>query len=85
MIGRAPKPAYASPKIERAFSPPEPSYVVQIHDHDCPCPACAPYLPSRPDTLTANNIGKLTVAGIVVGLLIILAIDPAALLAMFGL
>ncbi len=82
MIARSPQPA---PKIQRTFAPPEPAYVVQIHDHDCSCAACAPYLPSKSDTLTANDIGKLTVAGIVAGVLIVLAIDPAALLAMFGL
>ncbi len=73
---RSPQPAIGSLKIQRSYTPPAP-YVVQIHEHDCDCAACAPYAARRANTLSAATIGKLMVAGIVFGLAIILTIDPA--------
>jgi hypothetical protein len=85
---RSPQPAIGSLKIQRSYTPPAP-YVVQIHEHDCNCAACAPYVARRADTLSAATIGKLMVAGIVCGLATILTIDPngavAALPATVGL
>ena len=85
---RSPQPAIGSLKIQRSYTPPAP-YVVQIHEHDCNCTACAPYVARRADTLSASTIGKLMVAGIACGLAIILTIDPngavAALRATVGL
>lgn len=73
---RSPQPAVGSAKIQRSYTSPAP-YVVQIHEHDCNCAACAPYVAGSADTLSAATIGKLMVAGIVFGLAIILTIDPA--------
>jgi hypothetical protein len=60
----------------------------EIHDHDCDCATCAPYVPSDPDRLTATHMGKLACLGVVVGSAIMFAIDPAgagaALLATIG-
>jgi len=85
---RSPQPAIGSLKIQRSYTPPAP-YVVQIHEHDCECAACAPYAARWADTLSAATIGKLMVTGIVCGLAIILTIDPdgavAALRATVGL
>ncbi len=66
------------PKIERTFRMREPHMrIVEIHDHDCDCAACAPYVPSDPDRLTAVDMGKLACLGVVVGSAIMFAIDPA--------
>jgi hypothetical protein len=78
------------PKIERAFHLREPHMrIVEIHDHDCDCAACAPYVPSDPDRLTASDMGKLACLGAFVGSAIMFAINPAgaaaALLATIGL
>ena len=51
--------------------------VFQLHDHDCTCSACAPYVPSSPDMLTWQDMGKLAVAGAVVGSIVAFCIDPA--------
>jgi len=65
------------PKIERAFRLREPRVrIVEIHDLDCDCAACAPYVPSDPDRLTAVDMGKLATLGAVVGSAIMFAIDP---------
>ncbi len=66
------------PKIERAFRLREPHVrIVEIHEIDCDCAACAPYVPSDPDRLTAVDMGKLATLGVVVGSAIMFAIDPA--------
>ncbi|MEG3169215.1 hypothetical protein U1737_13560 [Sphingomonas sp. LB3N6] len=66
------------PKIERTFRMREPHVrVVEIHDHDCDCAACAPYVPSDPDRLTATDMGKLAYLGAAVGSAIMFAINPA--------
>lgn len=61
----------------------------EIHLIDCDCPACEPYAPSVRPALTAVQMGKLAVAGAVVGNAIAFAIDPAgaarALLSTVGL
>ena len=55
------------PKIERAFRMDEPHIrIVEIHEFECDCPACAPYVPSDPDRLTAVHMGKLACLGAVV-------------------
>jgi len=77
------------PKIERAFRMDEPHIrIVEIHEFECDCAACAPYVPSNPDRLTAVHMGKLACLGAVVGSAIMFAIDPAgasaALLATIG-
>lgn len=77
------------PKIERTFRIREPHLrIVEIHDHDCDCAACAPYVPSDPDRLTAVHMGKLACLGAAVGSAIMFAIEPAgasaALLATIG-
>lgn len=77
------------PKIERSFRMREPHIrIVEIHDHDCDCSACEPYVPSDPDRLTATDMGKLACLGAAVGSAIMFAIDPAgaaaALLATIG-
>lgn len=79
----------SQPKIERSFRLREPHIrLVEIHDHDCDCAACAPYAPSDPDRLTAAQMGKLACLGAVVGSAIMFAIDAAgagaALLATIG-
>ena len=51
-------------------------HIVEIHDFDCDCAACAPYVPSDPDRLTAVDMGKLATLGAVVGSAIMFAIDP---------
>ena len=60
----------------------------EIHDHDCDCATCAPYVPSDPDRLTAAHMGKLACLGVLVGSAIMFVIDPAgasaALLATVG-
>ena len=76
---RSPQPAIGAVRIQRSYTPPAP-YVVQIHEYDCNCAACAPYV-ARADTLSAATIGKLMVAGIAFGLAIILTIDPAGAVA----
>ncbi len=76
MSVRSPQPANGSMKIHRSYTPPAP-YVVQLHEHGCNCVACEPYVTRGLDTLSATTIGKLMVAGIIVGLMIILTIDPA--------
>lgn len=78
------------PKIERTYRLREPHVrIVEIHDIDCDCVACLPYVPSDPDRLTAVDMGKLATLGAVVGSAIMFAIDPAgaaaALLATIGL
>lgn len=73
---RSPQTGLRSAKIQRSYAPPAP-YVVQLHEHDCDCAACEPYVARGSDTLSATTIGKLMVAGIFVGLAIILMIDPA--------
>ncbi|TPG14388.1 hypothetical protein [Sphingomonas oligophenolica] len=50
--------------------------VATIHDRRCDCPRCAPPGPSVPDRLTANDIGKLMIAGVLAGNAIAFAIDP---------
>ena len=77
------------PKIERAFRMDEPHVrIVEIHEFECDCAACAPYVPSDPDRLTAVHMGKLACLGAIVGSAIMFAIDPAgasaALLATIG-
>lgn len=77
------------PKIERAYRLNEPHVrVFEIHELDCDCAACAPYVPSDPDRLTATDMGKLACLGAAVGSAIMSAIDPtgaaAALLATIG-
>ncbi len=77
------------PKIERTFRLREPHVrLVEIHELDCHCTACAPYVPSDPDRLTASDLGKIAVAAAVLGSTIMFAIDPAgagaALLATIG-
>ncbi len=65
------------PKIERAFRLREPHVrVVEIHEFECDCAACAPYVPSDPDRLTAADMGKLTALGAIVGSAIMFVIDP---------
>ena len=65
------------PKIERAFRLREPHVrIVEIHDFECDCAACAPYVPGDPDRLTAVDMGKLATLGAVVGSAIMFAIDP---------
>jgi hypothetical protein len=76
-------------KIERTYRLREPNVrIVEIHDIDCDCAACSPYVPSDPDRLTAVDMGKLATLGAVVGSTIMFAIDPAgaaaALLATIG-
>ena len=78
------------PKIERTFRMREPHIrIVEIHDHDCDCAACEPYVPSDPDRLTAKHMGQLACLGAAVGSAIMFAIDPAgaaaALFATIGL
>jgi len=80
----------AQPKIERTYRLREPHVLtVEIHEHDCDCAACVPYVPSDPDRLTAVDMGKLATLGAVVGSAVMFAIDPAgaaaALLATIGL
>ena len=80
----------SQPKIERTYRLREPHVrIVEIHDIDCDCAACSPYVPSHPDRLTAVHMGKLATLGAVVGSAIMFAIDPAgaaaALLATIGL
>jgi len=66
------------PKIERTYRLREPHVrTVEIHDIDCDCAACVPYVPSDPDRLTAVDMGKLATLGAVVGSAIMFAIDPA--------
>ena len=77
------------PKIERAFRMDEPHIrIVEIHEFECDCAACAPYEPSDPDRLTAVHMGKLACLGALVGSAIMYAIDTAgasaALLATIG-
>ena len=77
------------PKIERAYRLREPHLrIVEIHDHDCDCASCAPYVPSDPDRLTSVDMGKLACLGATVGSAIMFAINPggaaAALLATIG-
>lgn len=77
------------PKIERAFRMDGPHIrIVEIHEFECDCPACAPYVPSDPDRLTAVHMGKLACLGAVVASAVMFAIDPAgasaALLATIG-
>lgn len=77
------------PKIERTFRLREPHVrFVEIHNHDCGCAACSPYVPSDPDRLTLIDIGKLACLGAVAGSAMMFAIDPAgaaaALLATIG-
>ncbi|MEG8029157.1 hypothetical protein [Sphingomonas aerolata] len=78
------------PKIERTYRLREPHIrTVEIHEHDCDCAACVPYVPNDPDRLTAVDMGKLATLGAVVGSAVMFAIDPAgaaaALLATIGL
>lgn len=80
MIGR---------NAQLTYSPREAApQVFHIHDHDCTCSACDPYFPSSPDMLTWQDMGKLAVAGAIVGSAIAFWIDPtgaaAALLATIG-
>ena len=80
----------SQPKIERNYRLREPHVrIVEIHDIDCDCAACLPYVPSDPDRLTAVHMGKLATLGAFVGSAIMFAIDPAsaaaALLATIGL
>ena len=77
------------PKIERAFRMDEPHIrIVEIHEFECDCAACAPYVRSDPDRMTAVHMGKLACLGAIVGSAIMFAIDPAgasaALLATIG-
>lgn len=79
----------AQPKLEHRYDLRDPvGRVVEIHLIDCGCAACEPYVPSVPRRLTAVEMGKLSVAGTIVGSAIAFAIDPAgaaaALLAPFG-
>lgn len=78
------------PKIERTYRMREPHLrIVEIHDHDCDCAACAPYVPSDPDRLTAADMGKLACVGAAVASAIMFTANPAgaaaALLATLGL
>ena len=78
------------PKIERSYRMREQHLrIVEIHDHDCDCAACAPYVPSDPDRLTAAHMGKLACLGAVFASAIMFAVNPAgaaaALLATIGL
>lgn len=61
----------------------------ELHPQHCPCAACEPYLAPGDRRLTAVDLGKLAIAGAIVGTLIAFAIDPAgaarALLATIGL
>ena len=67
------------PKIERAFRLREPHVrIVEIHEINCDCAACAPYVPSDPDHLTAVDMGKLATLAAAVGSAIMFAIDPAS-------
>jgi len=80
----------SQPKIERTYRLREPNIrTVEIHDIDCDCAVCSPYVPSDPDRLTAVDMGKLATLGAFVGSAIMFAIDPAgaaaALLATIGL
>ncbi len=66
------------PKIERAYRLREPNVRhFGIHEFDCACDVCTPYVPSDPDRLTAVDMGKLATLGAVVGSAIMFAIDPA--------
>ena len=66
------------PKIERTYRFREPHVRhFEIHEFDCKCDACTPYVPSDPDRLTAVDMGKLATLGTVVGSAIMFAIDPA--------
>ncbi|WP_174293431.1 hypothetical protein [Sphingomonas bacterium] len=53
---------------------------VEIHDHDCDCPACAPYLqPAAPlprSHLTFAELGWLAALGMAIGHVIAFAYDP---------
>lgn len=66
---------------------PEP-ITMEIHGFDCACPTCEPYHPSLAPRLTAGDIGKLGLTGLLVGVCTGLALDPAhsarALLAIVG-
>lgn len=78
------------PKIERTYRLREPHIrTVEIHEHDCDCAACVPYVLNDPDRLTAVDMGKLATLAAVVGSAVMFAIDPAgaaaALLATIGL
>ena len=77
------------PKIEHALRSSEQRMrYAEIHDLDCGCAGCTPYVPSDPDRLTAVHMGKLACLGAVVGSAIMFVIDPAgagaALLATIG-
>ena len=70
------------PKIEHTFRLREPHLrIVEIHEHGCDCAACAPYVPSDPDRLTAADMGKLACLGAAVGSAIMFAVNPAGALA----
>ena len=66
------------PKIERTYRFREPHVRhFEIHELDCGCDVCTPYVPSDPDRLTAVDMGKLATLGAAVGSAIMFAIDPA--------
>ena len=66
------------PKIERPFRLREPHVrYAEIHEVDCLCPGCTPYVPSDPDRLTASDLGKIAAVAVAVGSAIMFAIDPA--------
>lgn len=65
------------PKIERAYSLREPNVRhFEIHEFECACDVCTPYVPSDPDRLTAVDMGKLATLGAAVGSAIMFAVDP---------
>lgn len=66
------------PKIERAYRLREPHVrYFDIHEFECKCDVCTPYVPGDPDRLTAVDMGKLATLGTVVGSAIMFAINPA--------
>jgi hypothetical protein len=72
----SPQPALRSATIPQSYIGPAPT-IVHLVEHDCDCAAYEPYVARGSDTLSAATIGKLMAAGIFVGLVIILTIDPA--------
>ena len=55
--------------------------VVEIHDHDCACPSCEPYVPSVPRELSLGDMCRLTAGGIGVAHVIAFTVDPTGSLA----
>lgn len=77
------------PKVARRYHPVT-DFVrtIEIHEIDCTCETCEPYVPADPDRLTASDMGALATLGAITGTVIGFMIDPAgaaaALLATIG-